>query len=385
MNRFSPSEFLQHVKDNLAAISVKKANDVQYEDVADIRKLFPYLAGYASGRRMFAPRVKAHEGYGLESFILFLASQCDGALARDGKGFDQGDADEGHRLAAKLSSESRLALTAEERLWVADRCVKYRQQLMAKYPGDYIRVVSQSLFLFAPAPDGQQKFVQHIAYNEASRSVSFSLPGSIGPRDQSSVMSELYALVRSMEVNLVPPLAEIGAKLRKDWERYRTRLTFMQSDDGGRDLVGALTSLGYTKDERIDQALDSGVTSYLRVAVTPGPDYEGRRLVGYLHCIAECPGLIADLEEFYLSGFDDEVAPRPAVNLSKRNGYSVLRVFIGDDVVDGLEEVLVRHGVQNWAAARMALGDPKRSPFQHPALQTAAYGASPAMSCPSPF
>ena len=365
----SPYEYLEHVRSRLASFASRRTEDVDYDEGEDLRRLFPFLAGYASGQKMFAPRQKAHPGYGVESFVLFLASQCDGALARDGKGFDVGDASEGHRLAAKLSSASRLALTASERLWALERCGKYRQQLTARYGGDYGRVMEGGVFLFAPAPDKQATYVQHVRYNEESRSVSFSLPSGIGPRERDTVMREMWALVRSIDVAMVPSLYDVAARLRRDWEKHRLDLTFVQSDHGGRDLVRALELLGYTKDDRVDAALDSDVTSYLRVLATEGPDYDGRMLVGYLHCISPSPDLVEDLYGYYAGFGCEDVAARPAVNLSKKNGYEVHRVFVAEDSVDGLEEILERHGVQNHRGARTALEDPRRAEFQHPLLR----------------
>lgn len=368
MLRSSPSEYLATVREGLATIAGRRANDEVYDEAADLKKLFPYLAGYASGQRMFAPRVKSHPGYGIESFLVFLASQCDGALARDGKGFDQGDASEGHRLAAKLSSASRLALTQSEMDWAAERCVKYRQQLSARYGEDYAEVMESRRFLFAAAPDRQSLFVQHIRYNEESRTVGLSLPSGIGPREQSVVMSEIWALVKATNVSTTVSLSDLSARLRRNWEGHRNDFAFLQNEDGGRDLVSALHHLGYTKDERVDPALDSGVSSYLRVISTPGPDYEGRLLVGYLHCIAPSPSLVADLQYFFADNADVSAAVRQAVNLSKKNGYEVYRLFVGDSVIDGMEQIMEQHGVQNAASARLALEDPKRAEYQHPSL-----------------
>lgn len=382
MLRSSPSEYLAHVRENLAGFIARKANEETYDETSDLRKLFPYLAGYASGQRMFAPRVKAYPGYGIESFVMHLASQCDGALARDGKGFDQGDASEGHRLAAKLSSGSRLALTSSERDWAFERAGKYRQQLVARYPEDYSRVMDERRFLFDTAPDRQALFVQHVRYNEESRTVGFSLPSGIGPREQASVMSEVWALVKAMNVTTTVSLPDLASRLRKDWERHRCDLAFLQNDDGGRDLVDALARLGYTKDERIDPAIDSGVTSFMRVISTPGPDYEGRLLVGYLHCIRPCPALVEELTRLYADLPDPATAVRPAVNLSKKNGYAIYRIFIGDEVVDDLDEIMETHGVHNGVSVRLALEDPKRAEFQHPSLVAAAMVASPAMPGP---
>lgn len=41
---------------------------------------------------------------GLEAVVIALASQCDGARARDGRGFSRADAQEGARLSALASS-----------------------------------------------------------------------------------------------------------------------------------------------------------------------------------------------------------------------------------------------------------------------------------------
>ncbi|MDW9481276.1 hypothetical protein GOB57_21765 [Sinorhizobium meliloti] len=333
---------------------------------------------------MFPPRVKTGEGYGVESFIRFLASQCDGAIARDNRGFDQGDAPEGHRLSAKLGSSSRLALTAAEREWAIERSKKYREQLSARYGPNYQAVMDELKFIFPLAPEAQEAFVQHIRYNESSRSISFSLPSVTDPRTQSALMSEMWALVRATNVSLAPSLSDMGAKLRRNWDRNRAGLTFLQTDRGARDLVEILEGLGYTKDERIDAALDCDATAYIRVRPETGPGYSGKYLVGFLYRIAPNEALRHEVEELYDGFGRAELKAHDSVNLSKKRRYPVQRFFVGDGVIDDLEDILMRHGVQNFDLARIALADPLRRAFQHPLLAL-EHSPSVALSRPAPL
>lgn len=372
MRNSSPSEYLAEVRSRLGRIRQSAATQVDYDPIAELRKTFPYLAHYTSGQSMFPPRVKSADGYGIESFIRFLASQCDGAIARDNRGFDQGDAPEGHRLSAKLGSSSRLALTASEREWAIERAKKYREQLSSRYGSEYQPVMDELKFFFPPAPGEQDALVQHIRYNEASRSISFSLPSLTDPKAQSAIMSEMWALVRATNVSLTPSLSDMAAKLRRNWEKNRAGMTFLQAERGARDLVEILEKLGYTKDERIDAALDCDATAYIRVRPETGPGYSGKYLVGFLYRIAPDEGLRREVEELYEGFGRADMKAHDSVNLSKKHKYPVQRFFVGDAVIDDLEDILMRHGVQNYDLARLALEDPRRRAFQHPSLDHAA-------------
>jgi hypothetical protein len=332
---------------------------------------------------MFPQRIKSSEGYGIESFVRFLSSQCDGAFARDNRGFDQGDASEGHRLAAKLSSSSRLALTESERKWAIERSLKYREQLSSRYGSAYQATMDELKFIFPPAPEKQSEFVQHIRYNEASRSISFSIPSLSDAKMRSAVMSEMWALVRATNVSLTPSFSEMAAKLRRNWDRHRVGMTFLQAERGARDLVEILEKLGYTKDERIDTALDSDATAYVRVRPETGPSYSGKYLVGFLYRIAPNEALRREVGDLYEGFGSAELKAHDAVNLSKKHKYPVQRFLVGDTVIDDLEDILMRHGVQNYDHARLALENPRRRIFQHPSLK---YNPSPSVShaVPSP-
>ncbi|MBY3433718.1 hypothetical protein HFN89_06095 [Rhizobium laguerreae] len=371
MRNTSPSEYLAEIKNKLGLVRHMAATDDGYDQAADLRKTFPYLAHYTSGQTMFPARVKSGDGYGIESFIRFLASQCDGAIARDNRGFDQGDAPEGHRLAAKLGSAARLALTSSEREWAIERSKKYREQLTSRYGVAYQAVMEELNFVFPPAPDEQDRFVQHLRYNEASRSISFSLPSLADARAQSALMSEVWALVRTANVSLAPPLSDIAAKLRRNWDKNRTAMTFLQTERCARDLVDILEKLGYTKDERINAALDCNATAYIRVRPETGPGYRGKHLVGFLYHIARNDALRSEIIDLFDRFGRQDVRAIDAVNLSKKLRHPVQRFFIGEAVIDELEEILMRHGVQNYGIARMALDDSKRRAFQYPALSQA--------------
>jgi hypothetical protein len=347
------------------------STDDRYDQAAELRKTFPYLAHYTSGQTMFPARVKSGDGYGIESFIRFLASQCDGAIARDNRGFDQGDAPEGHRLAAKLASAARLALTPTEREWAIERSKKYREQLTARYGVAYQAVMEDFKFVFPPAPEEQDRFVQHLRYNEASRSISFSLPSVKDARTQSALMSEVWALVRAANVSLAPPLSDMAVKLRRNWDKNRASMTFLQTERCARDLVDILEKIGYTKDERIDAAIDCNATAYIRVRPETGPGYSGKRLVGFLYHIASNDVLQSEIVDLYDRFGRHDVKAVDAVNLSKKHRHPVQRFFVADGVIDDLEDVLMRHGVQNYDTARIALEDPKRASFQHPSLSSA--------------
>ncbi|MBY3158389.1 hypothetical protein HFO56_39510 [Rhizobium laguerreae] len=368
MRNTSPSEYLAEVKNRLGLVKHLSAFEGGYDQAAELRKTFPYLAHYTSGQTMFPARVKSGDGYGIESFIRFLASQCDGAIARDNRGFDQGDAPEGHRLAAKLGSAARLALTSSEREWAIERSKKYREQLTSRYGVAYQAVMEELKFVFPPAPDEQDRFVQHLRYNESSRSISFSLPSVADAMTQSALMSEVWALVRAANVSLAPPLSDMAAKLRRNWDKNRAAMTFLQTERCARDLVDILEKLGYTKDERIDAALDCNATAYIRVRPETGPGYSGKRLVGFLYHIARNDALHTEIVDLYYRFGRHDVRAVDAVNLSKKHRHPVQRFFVGDAVIDDLEEILMRHGVQNYDTARIALDDPKRSAFQYPAL-----------------
>jgi hypothetical protein len=377
MNSFSsPSDYLEFVRDRFSSIAKRHRQDDAFDDRKELRALFPYLAKFASGQSMYPPRVSMRSGYGIESFVMYLASRCDGAVTRDGRGFDQADSNEGHRLSAKLSASSRLALTATEREWALERCFKYRQQLSARYGDEYEAVMEYGRFLFDPAPEGQSDFVQHLRFNEEGRSVSFSLPSLVSPRERDAVMREAWALVNHTGVRLTSSFAELGSRLRTDWERHRYDFTFLQSQAGGRDLVDILEKLGYTKDERIDAALASDVSAYLRVAVSPGVGYEGKMLVGFLHCIFDGDELMTEVSDFYASLAEDGLSAGMAVNLSKRNGHRILRFPIGDMVAPQLEGIMGKHGVQNVESIGTALDDPKRASYQHPDLVVASPSAA---------
>jgi hypothetical protein len=317
---------------------------------------------------MFPARLKIAEGYGIESFIRYLAAECDGAIARDNKGFDQGDAPEGHRLAAKLGSAARLSLTPSEREWAVARSKKYREQLIARYGAAYGAAMDELRFIFPPAPEEQDRFVQHVRFNEASRSISFSLPPAADARTRSSLMSEVWALVRATNVTLSPPLSEMMARLRRNWDRNRAGLTFLQTERGARDLIEILGHLGYTKDERIDAALDSNATAYIRVRPEMGSGYSGKHLVCFLYHIANNDALRNEVNELYNGLGHDDITAANAVNLSKKHRHLVQRFFVGDAVIDHLEDIFLRHGVQNFDTARIALDDPKRRQYQHPYL-----------------
>lgn len=377
----SPSEFLAEVRSRLGRVRQLAASQVDYDPSLDLRKTFPHLAHYTSGQSMFPPRVKTVEGYGIESFIRFLASQCDGAIARDNRGFDQGDAPEGHRLAAKLGNSARMALTASEREWAIERSKKYREQLTARYGAAYGVVMDELTFIFPPAPDDQAEFVQHMRYSEASRTISFSLPSLKDPKAQSALMSEMWGLVRATNVSLTPSLSEMGQKLRRNWDKNRTSLTFLQAERGARDLVEILEKLGYTKDERIDAALDCDATAYVRVRPETGPGYSGKYLVGFLYRIAPNEALRREVAELYDGFGRSDLKANDAVSLSKKHKYPVQRFFVGDGIIDDLEDILVRHGVQNYDLPRMALEDPRRRAFQHPVLE---HDRTPKMESKSP-
>ncbi|MCS4089107.1 hypothetical protein [Rhizobium sp. BK176] len=366
--RTSPSEYLAEIKTRLGLVRHMAATEDGYDQAAELRKTFPYLAHYTSGQTMFPARVKSGDGYGIESFIRFLASQCDGAIARDNRGFDQGDAPEGHRLAAKLGSASRLALTPTERDWAIERSKKYREQLTARYGVAYQAVMEELKFVFPPAPEEQDRFVQHLRYNESSRSISFSLPSVKDPRTQSSLMSEVWALVRAANVSLAPPLSDMAVKLRRNWDRNRGSLTFLQTERCARDLVDILEKLGYTKDERIDAALDCDATAYIRVRPETGPGYSGKHLVGFLYHIARNDTLQSEISDLFDRFGRHDVKAVDAVNLSKKHRHPVQRFFVGEAVIDDLESILMRHGVQNYDTPRVALQDPKRGQYQYPAL-----------------
>lgn len=369
MQNTSPSEYLADVRSRINSIKTQASENASYDPVADIRAAFPCMAHFASGQTMFAPRVKMSDGLGIESFIRYLASQCDGAIMRDKRGFDHIDANEGHRLAAKLGPSSRLALSSSERDWALSRCRKYREQLSAHYGDESLRILEQEIFIFPAAPDRQDVFIQHIRYNEASRSISFSLPSITNAKTRSTILTEMWALVKATGVTLAPSLSDVTVRLGKNWDRYRSSMTFLQAEPGARDLVDILLNLGYTKDERIDAALDCDATAFIKVRPDTGADYDGTRLVGYLYQIAPSDELLADIGELYEACGNDDVLVRDAVNLSKRHRYPVLRFFIGDGIIDDLEDILMRHGVQNAESARIALGDPRRSEFQHPRLK----------------
>jgi hypothetical protein len=366
--RTSPSEYLAEIKTKLDLVRHMAATEDDYDQAAELRKTFPYLAHYTSGQSMFPPRVKSGDGYGIESFIRFLASQCDGAIARDNRGFDQGDAPEGHRLAAKLGSAARLALTPTEREWAIERSKKYREQLTARYGVAYQGVMEELKFVFPPAPEEQDRFVQHLRYNESSRSISFSLPSVADARTQSALMSEVWALVRASNVSLAPPLSDMAVKLRRNWDKNRAAMTFLQTERCARDLVAILEKIGYTKDERIDAALDCDATAFIRVRPETGPGYSGRHLVGFLHHIARNDALQSEIVDLYDRFGRHDVRALDAVNLSKKHRHPVQRFFVGEGVIDDLEDILMRHGVQNYDAARAALEDPRRGRFQYPGL-----------------
>lgn len=369
MRNTSPSEYLAEVRSRLGRIRQLTAAQEDYDPSWDFRKTFPNLAHYASGQSMFPPRVKTGDGYGIESFVRFLASQCDGAIARDNRGFDQGDAPEGHRLAAKLGNSARMALTASEREWAIERSKKYREQLTARYGPAYGVVMDELRFIFPPAPDEQAEFVQHMRYSEASRTISFSLPSLKDPKAQSALMSEMWGLVRATNVSLTPSLSDMGQKLRRNWDKNRAGLTFLQAERGARELVKILEKLGYTKDERIDAALDCDATAYVRVRPETGPGYSGKFLVGFLYRIAPNEALRREVAELYEGFGRSDLKANDAVNLSKKHKYPVQRFFVGDSVIDDLEDILMRHGVQNYDLPRMALEDPRRRAFQHPVLE----------------
>lgn len=369
MRNTSPSEYLAEVRSRLGRVRQLAAAQEDYDPSLDLRRTFPHLAHYASGQSMFPPRVKTGEGYGIESFVRFLASQCDGAIARDNRGFDQGDAPEGHRLAAKIGNSARMALTPSEREWAIERSKKYREQLIARYGAAYRSVMDELKFIFPPAPEEQDAFVQHMRYNEASRAISFSLPSLTDAKTQAAIMSEMWALVRATNVSLTPSLSDMGAKLRRNWDKNRAGLTFLQAERGARDLVEILEKIGYTKDERIDAALDCDATAFIRVRPETGPGYSGKYLVGFLYRIAPNEALRRQVEELYESFGRADLKAHDAVNLSKKHRYPVQRFFVGDTVIDDLENILMRHGVQNYDSARMALEDPRKRAYQHPVLE----------------
>jgi hypothetical protein len=369
MRNTSPSEYLAEVRSKLGRVRQLEAAQEDYEPALDLRRMFPHLANYASGQSKYPTRVKARDGFGIESFVRFLANQCDGAVARDNRGFDQGDAPEGHRLAAKLSNSARMALTASEREWAIERSKKYREQLTARYGATYRTVMDELKFIFPAAPDDQADFVQHMRYSEASRTISFSLPSIKSPQAQSALMSEMWGLVRATNVSLTPSLSDMGAKLRRNWDKHRAGMTFLQAERGARDLVEILEKLGYTKDERIDAALDCDATAYIRVRPETGPGYSGKYLVGFLYMIAPNDALRREVAELYEGFGSSDLKASDALNLSKKHKYPVQRFFVGENVIDDLEDILMRHGVQNYDLPRLALEDPRRRAFQHPGLK----------------
>lgn len=367
MQRTKPSDYLAGVKAKLLLMRTRTVQEADYDPSAGLRATFPLLAAHASCHS-FPPRVKTQEGYGVESFILFLASECDGAITRDDRGFSQADALEGHRLAAKLAPSSRLALTLAERDWAFDRCMKYRDQLVNRYNLDYAGVMLTSKFLFPPAPEEQAAFVQHIRYNEDARSISFSLPSVADGKLKEALTSEVWNLVRATNLSLTPSLSVMTKRVRRNWERNRDGFTFLQTEPGARDFVDILQKLGYTKDERIDAALNSDAKAYIRVRPETGPGYDGKHLVCSLYRIVPNEALRQEIIDLFESFGRDDIKAHDAVNLSKKHKYPVQRFFVGEAVIDDLEAIMMRHGVQNYGSARLALDDPKRRTFQHPAL-----------------
>jgi len=66
---------------------------------------------------------------GLESAILYLAGQCDGAVARDGAGFNARDTEFGHSLAGQIAQGRNLS---QKQQAAASKIVRtYRKQLQA--------------------------------------------------------------------------------------------------------------------------------------------------------------------------------------------------------------------------------------------------------------
>lgn len=219
----------------------------------------PLLDKYLGGFKNSSPRYQSSPGLTIEKCVLFLASECDGAVLLDHKGFSSIDAPRGHEIAAKIAEG--MGLSRSERRECLHYMTEYRGQLVRKFGGQaFDSVVRRKAFDFPQSNMAEQSRMPYLAYHEGAEKAVLTLP-HVPKNDRYGFEQELQAMARA-NGPWVRSATDLGREYWPlDWES--PRVAFRMSDSGMNTLVASLERRGVLVDERIRLALQTDVAATL--------------------------------------------------------------------------------------------------------------------------
>lgn len=219
----------------------------------------PVLDKYFGSYRNHIPDQRFNSNLSIEKCVQFLASECDGAVLLDHKGFGSTDAPLGHEIAAKI--DAGLSLSRSERLECLRYMSEYRGQLVRKFGGQSIDNLTRKRergFESAIANSSKQVRIPYLAYSWKMEKAVLTLP-IIPPGDRFAFDQELKAVVKANGPTIRDAETLDGKYWPLNWES--PKVAFRMSDEGMKNLVASLAKRGVLVDQRITKELNRDVAA----------------------------------------------------------------------------------------------------------------------------
>jgi hypothetical protein len=268
MDHLLPSDYLSVVRRNIFLC----APDETSLNRSFLKVAFPRIGYFAHRRSSLPLRVRKDHRVGIETFISHLASECDGAKAKDGRGFDQSDKTIGHKVAAKVSDQFKIHLTESDAAWSLSASIKYQNQLAKKFGSLTVSdVISNQKFLYETVDNNCANYVLHSTLDEKNGVITFDLPQDAPVSLQDPLFKEVWALLRSLDIETEPPLNTMAKKLRKDWTKHCRGLSVPITCPQADLLIDALSELGFVIDQRLMRINSRSQERELHITPSPTP------------------------------------------------------------------------------------------------------------------